>query len=57
MNQVQVWFEKLVGMTPEACYRQRMVETLFRRPLFNAAAFQTPACWRRKAPARLRRAE
>ena len=55
MNQVQEWFDKLVGVASETCDRQRLAESLFHRPLFDAAAFQTPACWRRKAAPGLRR--
>ena len=49
MNQVQEWFDKLFGITAGVSDRQRMADSLFRRPLFDAAAFQTPACWRRKS--------
>jgi hypothetical protein len=53
MNQVQEWFEKLVGMPPGAGHRRQMAESVFRRPSFDASVFQTPACWRRKAAAGL----
>ncbi len=54
MNQVQEWFDKLVGVTSGTYDHQRLAESLFRRPLFDAAALQTPACWRRKAALGLR---
>ncbi len=49
MDQVQQWFDKLVGVTPGDNPRQHVAESLFRRPPFDSAAFQTPACWRRKS--------
>ena len=49
MDQVQQWFERLVGVTPENRTRRYVTEPLFRQPLFDAAALQTPACWRRKS--------
>ena len=57
MNQVQEWFEKLVGVPSGVGRRRQMAESLFRRPSFDAAAFQTPACWRRKTACRLRNPE
>ena len=57
MNQVQEWFEKLVGMPSGVCQRRQMAESPFHRPSFEAAAFQTPACWRRKSSPRLRSPE
>jgi hypothetical protein len=48
MSQLQEWFEKIVGIAAKERDRRELVESLFDRPLFDAAAFHKPACWRRK---------
>ena len=35
MDQVQQWFERLVGVTPENRTRRYVTEPLFRQPLFD----------------------
>lgn len=55
MSQLQEWFEKIVGVAPEAGNRRELAEALFARPTFDAAALQTPACWRRKVSISRRR--
>jgi hypothetical protein len=49
MSQLQKWFEKIVGITEKDRDRRELIEFLFNRPLFDAAAFHKPACWRRKS--------
>jgi hypothetical protein len=48
MSRLQEWFEKIVGITEKERDRRELAESLFGRPLFDAAAFHKPACWRRK---------
>jgi hypothetical protein len=54
MSQLQEWFEKIVGITAKERDRRELVESLFCRPLFDAAAFHKPACWRRKSMQRFK---
>ena len=49
MSQLQKWFEKIVGITEKDRDRRELIEFLLNRPLFDAAAFHKPACWRLKS--------
>lgn len=48
MIQIQEWFDRLVGISPETSGRPGTALSPFGRPPFDAAAFQKPACWRRR---------
>lgn len=51
MNQIQAWFERIAGVTLEERERRAFAHEIFGRPPFDPAAFQRPACWRRKVVA------
>ena len=53
MDQIQGWFEKIVGLTQAERERRAFAEFIFHRPSFDAEALHMPACWRRKATARI----
>lgn len=48
MNPIQEWFERIAGITHEERQRLAFARALYGRPSFDPAAFEKPACWRRK---------
>lgn len=57
MNQVQAWFDRILGVHHVEHSRYELARKIFTQPLFDASAFQMPACWRRRlgVVSRLRR--
>lgn len=49
MQQIQEWFDRIAGVSPQEYARLRTAESVFRQPGFDPAPFQKPACWRRRA--------
>ncbi len=53
MSRIQLWFERMAGITQEEVARRKFAEELFGQQRFDVAMFQKPACWRRKSVSRL----
>ncbi|SDH07295.1 hypothetical protein [Propionivibrio dicarboxylicus] len=51
MNAIQAWFERIAGITQEERERLAFARELYGRPSFDPAAFEKPACWRRRTGA------
>ncbi|WP_153110999.1 hypothetical protein [Propionivibrio limicola] len=49
MDFLQEWFERIAGITQDERTRTELAQEIFAKRQFNVAAFETPACWRRKA--------
>ena len=48
MNHIQEWFERIAGISQEERQRLAFARQLYGRPSFDLAAFEKPACWRRR---------
>lgn len=51
MNQIQKWFAKIAGVTQAERARYDFAREFFGREPLDTSMLQTPACWRRTAPA------
>lgn len=49
MDRIQQWFERMAGVTQEETARRKFAEEFFGQRKFDVAAFQKPACWRRRS--------
>ena len=49
MNHLQKWFEKIAGITQEERARWELAHEVFSQKKMDVAAFQKPACWRRRS--------
>ncbi|MEI7613008.1 MAG: hypothetical protein WCK63_08875 [Betaproteobacteria bacterium] len=49
MNHLQKWFEKIAGITQEERARWELAQEVFSKKKMDVAAFQKPACWRRRS--------
>lgn len=48
MNQIQTWFDRIVGVCHAERSRYEFAREIFTRPPFDHSAFHMPACWRRR---------